>query len=177
LNLLRAPRNAHTFRAVPGPSHPDRTVEPCEVALGCGLGTAGVWRDLGGPARSGAASRRSATSMQFTKLRSGPTWPPSRAPATNSKSTTPTFSLYELRLGGRWKPCWPHSHTPFSLKIRRVKGEERRGKSIERAVNVPVTGVFTALKMCIYPPVYIWGVLVPPRCRLEHLVWVLSLKR
>jgi hypothetical protein len=46
--------------------------------------------------------------MQFTKLRSGPTWPPLRAPATNSKSTTPTFSLYDLRLGGRWKPCWPH---------------------------------------------------------------------
>ena len=65
--------------------------------------------------------------MQFTKLRSGPTWPPSRAPATNSKSTTPTFSrLYELRLGGRWKPCWPHSHTPFSLKIRRVKSNDVR---------------------------------------------------
>ena len=41
----------------------------------------------------------------------------------------------------------------------------------ERAVNVPVTGVFTALEMCIYPPVYIGGVLVPPRCQLERLVW------
>ena len=43
-------------------------------------------------------------------------------------------------------------------------------------MNVPVTGVFTALKMCIYPLVYIWGVLVPPRCRLERRIGVLSLK-
>jgi hypothetical protein len=49
--------------------------------------TARALRNLGGPRRPGAAIRRSAASMQFTKLRSGLTWPPFRALL---KPTAPT---------------------------------------------------------------------------------------
>ena len=121
--------------------------------------TARALRNLGGPRRPGAAIRRSAASMQFTKLRSGLTWPPFRAllrPTAPTPMPAPTpdrrrhvpksesflhqlrdrAGIVSCRSSAGEVPLWgPQTGTPTLTKVRECAGHRHSTGSVTAAAG------------------------------------------